>query len=421
MIRYPPEYIALVCFLLAGEVIIGLTLNLYIMIRWYGDNTRKAKNRKNGNNFIVTLKFMDLFICGTAIPMAFVVLIVDSDHNLVVCFIKEGLVMFASSGSSFCVLLISVDRYIAIVWPTKNLLTQSRIQICRAFAVLFALVGLILPTLSLLMGLHSNAFSRSKQILPCRQVVWIFKPYYLYEVYYLISFIIAVITTFLCYHSVLKVVRRRMLLRTTTVSSTSNAAQRDKVYAERFRRQEYKATRVAFAVVVSFLVCWGPHVVITVVQLTLVESVIVDMIQSVCLIIAFLAPIIHPVIYTYETNDKRTDFSMSNLPICGAWLKGSSRVTPEQTDMGSVKISSRVLPTTSRIDSVTCNYRSTSDQPINQPMEKGHVKTLSNSNEESISSGRINVIYVQNGYNIPCEATSTTAKNTTDEVSEYDT
>ncbi|XP_060585437.1 G-protein coupled receptor 161-like [Ruditapes philippinarum] len=415
MIRYPAEYIALVCFLLVGEVIVGLTLNLYIMIRWYSDTARKAKNRKNGNNFIVTLKFMDLFICGTAIPFAFAVLIVDSDHNLVVCFIKEGLVMFASSGSSFCVLLISVDRYIAIVWPTKNLLTAGRILFCRVFAVLFALIGLILPSLSLLMGLYTNAYSQSKNILPCRHVVWIFKPNYLYEVYYIISFLIAVITTFICYHYVLKVVRRRMLLRSTTVSSTSAAAQKDKSYAERFRRQEYKATRVAFAVVVSFLVCWGPHVIITVIQLTLVENIIVDMIQSVCLVFAFLAPIIHPVIYTYETNDRRKTFSMTNIPICGAWFKGGSRVTPEQTNVESMKISSRVLPNTSRIDSVIC----TRSSPV-QRVKKGQVKISSQSNTESGSSGHLNVICDKTNYDISCETTSITVRKTADEVSEHD-
>ncbi|XP_045198878.2 melanopsin-like [Mercenaria mercenaria] len=363
MVGYPAEFVALVCFLLAGELIIGLTLNLYIMIRWYNDKTRKAKNRKNGNNFIITLKFMDLFICVTAIPFAFAALIVNSDHNLVVCFIKEGFVMFASSGSSFCVLLISVDRYIAIVWPTKNLLTHKRILTCRVIAVLFALIGLVLPSLSLLMGMFYTARSQSSSLLPCRHVVWIFEPNYLYEIYYIFSFLIAVIITFLCYHSVLKVVRRRLLLRATTVTHASASTQRANSYVDRFRRQEYKATRVAFAVVVSFLVCWGPHVIITVIQFTLVESLVIDMIQSVCLVIAFLTPIIHPVIYSYETNDRKDTFTMSSVPICGSWFKGGSRITPEQTHIDSIKVISREVPDEVNVDSFKCTSTGTPELP----------------------------------------------------------
>lgn len=343
MRQYPAEFVALVCFLLAGEIIIGLSLNLYIMIRWYNDSARKiTKNKRNGNNFIITLKFIDLFICATVIPFAFAVLIVNSENNLVVCFIKEGLVMFASSGSSFCVLLISVDRYIAVVWPTKHLLTPCRILTCRLIAVIFAVFGLVLPSLSLLMGFYYDAKVESLDVLPCRHVLWLFKPYYLYEIYYILSFLIAAITTFLCYHSVIKVVRRRILVRTTTVGSTSTSGTDNRSNVERFRKQEFKATRVAFAVVVSFLVCWGPHVTITVVQFTLVDSLIVDMVQSVCLVIAFLTPIIHPLIYTYETSGRRNTFITEDHSRCFTWLKGTSRVTPEQTNVDSFRISSRI-------------------------------------------------------------------------------
>lgn len=243
--------------------------------------------------------------------------------------------MFASSGSSFCVLLISVDRYIAVVLPTKHLLTPFRIKVCRFCAAVVALIGLALPSMSLLMGFYESAKIESLDILPCRYVVWVFKPYYLYEIYYIISFLIAVITTFLCYRSVLKVVRRRLLLRAASTSTSASASENNQ-NIDKFRKPEFKATRVAFAVVVSFLVCWGPHVVITIVQFTLPDNLIIDMIQSVCLGIAFLTPVIHPVIYTYETSDSRNTFTSSSIPLCGSWIKGNSRVTPEQANAESV-------------------------------------------------------------------------------------
>ncbi|KAL4232766.1 hypothetical protein ACF0H5_007454 [Mactra antiquata] len=304
------------------------------MLRWCKDfKPLRNSHKRSGNHFISTLKIFDLLICATVIPCAFAVLVVDSAHNLELCFIKEGLVMLASSGSSFSVLLIAVDRYFAVVAPTKFALTPTRVRRCRIAVVIISLVGLCLPSLSLLMGQYQAGLLESVKVLPCRNVIWLFQPCYLYEIYYIFSFLVAVITTLLCYNSVLKVVRRRLLLKVTT--SSSNAQNIENATVERCRRQELKATRVAFAVIVSFLVCWGPHMVVTVVQFLLPENLMVDLVQTVCLVVAFIAPIIHPVIYSYETkeNSSSDNFTFANLPVvCIQWFKGGSKVTPEPTN-----------------------------------------------------------------------------------------
>lgn len=332
---YPSEFVVIICCVFVGQTVAGLLLNTYVMYKWYRDRQKTGKKAiKGGQNFITSLKIIDLIICAVVIPFAFAVLITNNETNTSICFIKEGLVMFASSGSCFGVLLISVDRYIAVTMPTKNTLTPLRIRICKCSVVVIAVVGLLLPSLCLAMGNYREGAILSKPILPCRHVVWVFQPYYLYDIYYIAWFAVAVITVSLCYRSVLQVVRRRIVMRTTTVGSSSQSTVT--INLERFRKQEFKATRVAFAVVLTFLICWGPHVVVTVVQFTNPSSVIIDMVQSVCLAIAFMTTIIHPLIYSHENNDTASQSTTSDVQPRRSnehsirFLR-NIKVTPEQT------------------------------------------------------------------------------------------
>ena len=362
---YPKEFVIVISILFAGEIIVGTMLNVYVTIKWIKD--RSGKN-SDGNNFITTLKVIDLFICVCVIPLTLAALLTERHHNTVVCFLKEGLVVFASSGSSVGVLLISVDRYCAVVLPTNKVLTPKKIRACLVCVVLVGIIGFILPAFGLFMGHFNRGVSLSQPVLPCRHVIWLFQENYVYEVYFIVLFVVAVFFVFLCYRSVLRVVRRRLTTRTMKLTSTSTGTAQTDAKTYKFRRQEYKATRIAFAVVLSFLICWGPHVFVTMCQLAFPSSVVIDIIQFVTLVIAYLTTIIHPVIYTHETVERST----TNLSKVSAFpfLKGfcncnrrSVKVTPEH-----------IRPDTSMEQSCSC----------------AHV-TIQQSTVTSVSNTKINV------------------------------
>lgn len=331
---YPEEFVIVVSLLFAGEIIVGTLLNLYVTVKWIKDRHGRTKS-KNGNNFIAALKVIDLIICVIVIPVSLATLIVDRRSNTVVCFLKEGFVVFASSGSCVGVLLISFDRYCAVVLPTRKVFTHERVRGCQICIVAVSIIGLILPSLCLLMGNFETGSALSKQALPCRHVIWVFQENYVYDVYYIVLFTVAVICVFLCYRSVLQVVRRRLTMRTLHMTSTSTTSDKE-ARAFRFRRQEYKATRLAFAVVLTFLVCWGPHLILTIVQMTSPSSKVFDMIQTGCLVVAYLTPIIHPVIYSHETVDRSTTnlSKTSRFPLLKSlFSRRSVKVTPEHRNV----------------------------------------------------------------------------------------
>lgn len=317
----------------AGEILIGTVLNVYVTIKWIKDRRGRGKS-KDGNNFIATLKIIDLVICVTVIPFSLAALVVARRDNTVVCFLKEGLVVFAGSGSCAGVLLISFDRYCAVVLPTKKVLTPKRVRLCRLCVVFVSILGLILPSFCLFMGHFYTGVKLSKEALHCREVIWVFQENYFYNVYYILLFVVTVFCVFLCYRSVLQVVRRRLAMHTTTLTMTSSVTSESDAKAYRFRRQEFRATRLAFAIVLTFLVCWGPHVIVIMIQMKFPTSVVLDMIQSVCLVIAYLTTIVHPVIYSHETMERSTPViaRSTSLPLLKSlFTRRSLRVTPDQT------------------------------------------------------------------------------------------
>ena len=298
MESYPVVFVGILCTLYGLQIFVGVICNLVILVFWYLERQKRSHTRgPRGSNFITLLKVLDLCICVTAIPLCLVALVIKKEDNLMVCFIKEGSVMFSSTSSLVCIMLISLDRYTAVVRPTAQIFTTRRVKICRVIVVLSACIGFILPSLSFLMGSYSQAKLDSVKILHCRYIVWLFQPYYFYEFYYIVLFLVTVVIVFICYNSVLKTAKKRLVPRITLLQVSIPG----RVASETGKRRlESKATRMTLAIIVCFIVCWGPHVIVTFLQFGMPESLEIDMLQTCCLFLAFMSPVIHPLIYTYE-------------------------------------------------------------------------------------------------------------------------
>ena len=294
-------------------------------------------------------QMLDLCVCVTAIPLCLAALVVHKEHNLTVCFIKEGLVMFNSTSSLVCIMLISLDRYTAVVRPTSQIFTPRRVRVCRVIVVLSATVGAILPSFSFLMGSYSQAKLDSVRILHCRYVVWLFQPHFFYEFYYIVLFIATVLIVFICYNSVLKTAKKRLVSRMTflTVSDPGRVASETGK-----RRLESKATKMTLAIIVCFIVCWGPHVIVTFLQFGMPGCLEIDMLQTCCLFLAFMSPVIHPLIYSYE-NKRR-----GRTNVVGSAENGGSRLS----ELSKINASLPLSPSAdfiSSVDSYTFNSTAT--------------------------------------------------------------
>lgn len=305
---YPLEFVILLCIVFTIEIVAGLAMNLYNIYHWYNRIVRRFSfENMSGHNFVINLKFLDVFICSVIIPFALIIQVVQPQYNLVPCLLKEGLIILASGSTFFGVLLVSVDRYAAVVTPLEHVITPFRKNVCRIGLVVYGVAGSVLPLLCFTVGSYKTGFFEINKYKSCRHVVWNFKPYFLYDLYYIASFVISMITTILCYRAVLKVVRQRLVLR---IARMTTQCEDDDINLNKFKLQEIKAHRVAFAVVASFLICWGPHVVITIIQMIIPKSTEIDMIQAVGLALAFLSPIAHSLIYSYEARNNESDITI---------------------------------------------------------------------------------------------------------------
>lgn len=353
MESYPVAFVGLMCTLFGLQTVVGIVCNLVILIFWYLERQKRSHTRgPRGSNFVTLMKILDLWICLTAIPVCLLSLILKKENNLALCFIKEGLIMFASTSSLVCIMLVSLDRYTAVVRPTAHVFTHGRVRVCRVVVVVSAGVGSLLPLFSFLMGSYSQAKVDSTEILHCRYVVWVFKPYYFYDFYYVILFIATIFIVFICYSAVLKAAKKRLAPRINllqvpnTGKSASDAGK---------RRLESKATRMTLAIIVCFIVCWGPHVIVTLLQFGLPGSLEIDMIQTCCLFLAFLSPVLHPFIYTYEgkRHTKTNTIGSAEISQCGTFRK------TELNRLNSVPISPSSADFLSSADSFTFNSTAT--------------------------------------------------------------
>ena len=346
---YPVAFVGIMCTLFGLQIFVGVVCNLVILSFWFMERQKRSHTRgPRGSNFVTLMKVLDLWICFTAIPACLLALVLKRENNLLLCFLKEGLVMFASVSSLVCIMLVSLDRYTAVVRPTAQTFTRKRVRICRVIVVLSACVGCILPSLSFFMGSYSQGKLDSAKILHCRYVVWMFQPYYFYDFYYVILFIVTVFIVVICYSAVLKAAKKRLapkmnLLQVPNPTKVANDAGK--------RRLEAKATRMTLAVVVCFIVCWGPHVVVTLLQFGFPESVEVDMIQTCCLFLAFLSSVLHPFIYTYES--KR--HAKTNVVASAEVSRCENGRKRELNRLSSVPISPSSVDYVSSADSFTFN------------------------------------------------------------------
>lgn len=331
---YPIGFVVVISLVFAIEVVVGLSLNIYSLINFYKlRNTIQQRKNKSGCNFVITLKIIDFVICATVIPITFFVQVIDKENNLVPCLMKEGLVIMATSGSSICIMLLSVDRYVAVVLPTRSILTIHRVKICKILLCMVALTGSVLPSLCFVMGSYHYGIDESVKHKSCRHIIWMFKPFFLYDLFYILPFVVAVVITGICYKAVLKVVKQRLTQRIMRVKIVSVPASSivGSSGLGRFRAQEIKVQRAAFAATGCFLFCWGPHVAITVVQIVLPGDNLIDMIQSACLSLAFLSTIINPIMYRYQTNEKRMKQTLTIYGVITDFLRPMRRniVVPE--------------------------------------------------------------------------------------------
>lgn len=296
------------------ETILGICLNVSILL------TPFSKKHLQGNFFVKDLAVTNLFVSAIIPPLLTVVILlpVFRFHAFV---IVEGLLCFTVVSNCVSVTCISIDRYMSIV-KLENLNRKTRYP--RTVIWSLSLLGFALPFAAYTILDISD--TQDCYIFKCRHVLHVLKPYFLYELYFTLIFTVASITVIACYKYVYQVAIRRIKVK-IHVTNTKNKEQHFGLSKlRRFRR----VTKITICIVVSFLICWTPLIVVSWIlvfesdnnQTSRVAHIITTM-------VAMLSNILNPILYTFVRPPAypKSKTKQKSLKV----MRNSSKVAPQTT------------------------------------------------------------------------------------------
>ncbi|XP_067676561.1 G-protein coupled receptor 22-like [Haliotis asinina] len=285
-------FVVLASMLLILEFLLGLSFNIIVLVI----SLKSLKNTdERGNTFISNLNVVDVVICLTAVPMTLTMVLTSRFKGALFCFFMEGIISLVCVASSMTLLMICLDRYYAVVTPTKRQVFTTKVTIVIALIWSLALFAFCTPFIGFDQS-TINSLSTNKSF-SCNQLMSSLGPYYFYELFYVLTFAITTIGMIMFFVAILRVARKRVAIQAAiVVVSLSSQGQSRRELA---RDQERKLLRLSLVVVVTFMCLWGPHVVVTVLEMVLEGNLSLETAQLCCQVVAYSTTIAHPLLYAF--------------------------------------------------------------------------------------------------------------------------
>lgn len=316
---------------LAIECIGGLTFNFIVLLTYH----KSFKLQKNENFLIINLNIVDILICITAIPLTLVLL---QNHQgqwpSFACLFHQANITFISTASAITLLTISIDRYEAVVTPLKKKVIQlntkktllaiwfvSVIGLCSPFigvdyTALSAAEamskglqrntsenGAVTGTTDAVVDATSNGHCFSASSCHCfintKHNIFPF-----HEVYFMFFFFLCMSGMIVCYYHIFRVAKQRLAVRLALIRATLAFTGGSTAEESLWKLQDRRLTKMTLAIVSTFVICWGPHIIVSCVGLGL-QTATVDMLRFVGLTVAFSSALLHPLLYTFMRQDVR--------------------------------------------------------------------------------------------------------------------
>ena len=288
---YDIVFIAVAAIVLILQLLFGLFFNLVVLM---ASQRVLLTNQDHGqgNHFIQNLNIVDLILCLTAIPVTLVALFKSYFPHTLFCYFLEAIIAFVSVASLMTLLMVSLDRYFAIVTPTRERIITTKLNYFLTLIWGLAVLSFFTP----FFALNKNSLSDvDVYYFSCNYVINHNNPYYFYELFYVLVFVITTIGMSLFYVAVCRSASKHNI--TSAVITVSGTLSGGAVSGYLQRKRENKKMRVSMGIVITFALLWGPHVGITVIQMVVNDSVQISMAKIVCLLLAYTTTIVHPLMY----------------------------------------------------------------------------------------------------------------------------
>ncbi|KAM3930129.1 adenosine receptor A1-like [Leptodactylus fuscus] len=276
-----------------GEIIIAVTAalgNILVCIAV----TQDRKLWTVTNYFLVSLSVADVCVGAFAIPWAVLTSIGIPRYNLELCLLMLCTLIMLTTCSTFSLLAISVDRYIAILNPLryKSIMTPSNTIILIVTAWIVAFLAGLLP----LMGWHkpppADGYCLFVNVIDMTYLVYYFS---------LFCFYLPLIVMLVIYTQIYSAVRKQLHGKVAGMQQ-GNAGKHEA------GMKEFKTATSLFTIIFFFMLCWAPLHVMNGVSLFCPKCYIPPVILDIGIILTHANSALNPIMYVYKLKSFRNTF-----------------------------------------------------------------------------------------------------------------
>lgn len=327
--------------------LLGNTLVIYVVVRY-------TKMKTVTNLYILNLALADeLYILG--IPFL-------CTHNVLsywpfgefLCKMYMTADIMSQFSSTFCLTVMSIDRYLAVVHPMKSAKWRKP-QVAK---ILNAMMWLV----SFLIALPVTIFSNIQEGFNSCNITWP-DPYNLWSNVFILytailGFFGPVVVICLCY--------LLLVIRVRSAGARAGLTQ--------LRRSERKVTRMVVIIVLVFVLCWLPFFTTNIVNLvyTIPENNITATIYFILVILTYVNSCANPILYGFLSNNFKQSFQKV---LCVAqanelYPPDQQALTPnlDRSKIGNVPASPTQVKN-GAVQNVQCGSMEQIAQPVNEQLK----------------------------------------------------
>ncbi|MEE6473718.1 hypothetical protein FKM82_010149 [Ascaphus truei] len=247
------------------------------------------------NYFLVSLAVADVCVGTLAIPCAILTDLGIPRYNLNLCLFMLSILIMLTMCSTFSLLAVAVDRYIAILNPLryKSIMTPTNtLTVIMMTWILAFLIGLV-P----MMGWHKPPSSTGH----CLFTYVVDMAYMVYFIFFGF-FILPLIVMFIIYAQIFMAVRKQIHFK-ATVNQQGNFMGKQVA-----GMKEIKTATSLFAVIFLFVLCWLPLYVMNCVILLCSHCYIPPILLQTAIILTHANSALNPILYAYKMKSFRNTF-----------------------------------------------------------------------------------------------------------------
>lgn len=264
------------------------------------------------NVFVRNLNFADLFICVTAIPLTFILVITGSGHQTTaLCLAHEAATSFACLASAANVVAVSINRQNRIANSFSRPIEPKHMTGAIAVTWVLSITGAIMPVSVVVLTSHDdNAayWNATSTTHTCFRRMLAVNARIYWDICYTGVFVAASVAVVVSYARILRTARNRLRVRMAMIRAVFvafPAVGRDESYpaSDALKSQGQTVKWMSLLVIATFLLCWSPYYVTRFLMSDIDDDTLVLRLEKLefgFLTLAYITNSIHPFIYGFS-------------------------------------------------------------------------------------------------------------------------